>query len=296
MIKPPFCYVGNKYRLLKYILPLIPPHKYYGEPFGGTAAVLLNKPYAEIEVYNDIDSEIVNFYKVLREKPEELKSVLFLTPHSREELWNAHVVDPNDSDVERARKFFIRARMSMFCLQNSRNSYGSTAVVVRRSMPAGVSAFLSSIERMDKVVMRLRTVQFENIDFRKFFKMYVEKWHRNDPENTFVYLDPPYVVNSPKDNLKTIYKSHNNFTIEEMETLLKFITETYPNIKYMISGYDNELYRHYLLTDKWKKYCFNVDAKVNVRNLKNRRIVECVWVNYNPHSNTNTPDGTLDLF
>ena len=174
-MKPPFAYVGNKQRFLKHIIPRIPPHKYYGEVFGGSGAVLLSKSISEMEVYNDLDSEVVNFYKVLRERPDELRRLICLTPYSREEYLNSHY--KIDNDLERARRFFIRARMGISGLQNAKTSFGMSVTLLRRNMPATCSRYLSAIEGLEEVVVRLSKVQFENIDFRRFFKIYIRKWN-----------------------------------------------------------------------------------------------------------------------
>lgn len=157
-MKPPFTYVGNKQRFLKYIIPRIPLHKYYGEVFGGSGSVLLSKPISEMEVYNDLDSEVVNFYRVLRENPDELRRLICLTPYSREEYLNSHY--SVDDNLERARRFFIRARMGMSGFQDAKRSFGMSVTLLRRNMPATCSRYLSSIEGLEEVAVRLSKVQY----------------------------------------------------------------------------------------------------------------------------------------
>lgn len=106
-----FGWYGGKYSHLDWLLPLLPQTKHYCEPFGGSAAVLLNKEPSPVETYNDIDSELVNFFRVLRDQKEALIEAIGLTPFSREEFELAIAPPVQDiSDVERARRFFIRAR------------------------------------------------------------------------------------------------------------------------------------------------------------------------------------------
>jgi hypothetical protein len=106
-----FGWYGGKYSHLDWLLPLLPPCHHYCEPFGGSAAVLLNREPSPVETYNDIDGEVATFFRVLREQGKELVEAIGLTPFSREEFFiacstNGHKIP----DFERARRFFIRAR------------------------------------------------------------------------------------------------------------------------------------------------------------------------------------------
>ncbi len=108
-----FGWYGGKFSHLRWLLPLLPQTHQYCEPFGGSAAVILNRPSSPVETYNDLDGEIVNFFRVLRDKSEELVKAIALTPFSREEFYLA--ITPEEaqvSDIERARRFFIRARQT----------------------------------------------------------------------------------------------------------------------------------------------------------------------------------------
>jgi len=106
-----FGWYGGKYSHLDWLLPLLPDAHHYCEPFGGSAAVLLNRRPSPVETYNDIDGEVVNFFRVLRDQKDKLIEAIGLTPFSREEFYRA-VTDygPHLSDLERARRFFVRAR------------------------------------------------------------------------------------------------------------------------------------------------------------------------------------------
>ena len=80
-----FGWYGGKFSHLHWLLPLLPKTWHYCEPFGGSAAVLLNREPSPVETYNDIDGEVVNFFRVLRDKKDELIEAIGLTPFSREE-------------------------------------------------------------------------------------------------------------------------------------------------------------------------------------------------------------------
>lgn len=102
-------YPGAKWGMAKQIIALMPPHRSYLEPFFGSGAVLFNKPPSAIETVNDIDGDIVNFFRVLREQPEELARAISLTPYAREVYDDAHA-NRGSSEFDRAYRFAIRSQ------------------------------------------------------------------------------------------------------------------------------------------------------------------------------------------
>src|SRR2546427_7978476 len=108
-----FGYYGGKFSHLDFILPLLPTHfTHYCEVFGGSAAVLINRPPAPVETYNDLDGEVVNFFECLRDHGKELVRLISLTPFSRVELVKALSPAAGLTKLERARRFFVRARQT----------------------------------------------------------------------------------------------------------------------------------------------------------------------------------------
>lgn len=105
-------YPGAKWGLAQTIVELMPKHRSYLEPFFGSGAVLFNKPPSAIETINDIDGDIVNFFTVLRECPQELAEKIALTPYSREVFDDAHENRGTDA-FDKAYRFAIRSRMVM---------------------------------------------------------------------------------------------------------------------------------------------------------------------------------------
>ena len=106
-----FGWYGGKFSHLDWLLPLLPQCHHYCEAFAGSGAVLINRDPAPVETYNDIDGTVVNFFRVLRDRHEELIRAIALTPFSREEYHGAIYGSTNGiSDVERARRFYIKAR------------------------------------------------------------------------------------------------------------------------------------------------------------------------------------------
>lgn len=104
-MKPPFNYFGAKTTLGSEIAALFPSHRHYVEPFGGSLAVLLAKPPAPMETVNDLDSRLMTFWRVLRERPDELERLCALTPHSRAEYAAAY--EPCDDELESARRVWV---------------------------------------------------------------------------------------------------------------------------------------------------------------------------------------------
>ena len=109
--RPPLRYFGGKAKLASWIVQHFPPHTTYVEPFAGGAAVLLTKPGSRMEVYNDVDAGVVNFFRLLRDQPAELIRVIEATPYSRAEFDLAH--EPAGDPLEQARRFYVLAWQSM---------------------------------------------------------------------------------------------------------------------------------------------------------------------------------------
>lgn len=259
-----FSWYGGKYSHLNWLLPLLPETYHYCEPFGGSAAVLLNRKPSPIETYNELDGEVVNFFKVLREEGEALISAISLTPYSREEFVKA-VTEPTEnlSSFERARRFYVKARQVRTGLAQAatpgRWSYSKTNSC--NGMSKEVSAWLNSIDKLREVVERLLTVQIENLPALEIIEKY-------DTEGTLFYCDPPY----PKE----ARKSKNVFAFEMTDDDHIKLSELLHNVKgkAAVSGYRcnllDELYSDWNYIEAPEKNCCSVK--------KPRR--EILWTNY----------------
>ena len=104
-------YHGGKSRLAAWIISHMPAHSLYVEPFGGGASVLLAKRSAKSEVYNDLNGDIVNLFRIVRDRGEELAYLVNMTPFAREEMELAYM--PTDDQLEKARRFFVRAEQAI---------------------------------------------------------------------------------------------------------------------------------------------------------------------------------------
>jgi DNA adenine methylase len=145
-----FGWYGGKYSHLDWLLPFLPRTKHFCEPYGGSAAVLLNREPSPIETYNDLDGDLVNFFRVLRNKKEELIEKIGLTPFSHEEFSRA-IAEKNNtslSDMERARLFYVRARQARTGLAQvaTPGRWAYCILSSRAEMAGAVSRWLGAVE------------------------------------------------------------------------------------------------------------------------------------------------------
>ena len=183
-----FGWYGGKYSHLDWLLPLLPTTTHYCEPFGGSAAVLINREPSPVETYNDMDGDVANFFRVLREQKEKLIEAIGLTPFSREEFeWAINEANNGHSDLERARMFFVRARQVRTGLAQTASSgrWAHCTLTSRAKMAGAVSRWLGSVEDLPEIAQRLLRVQIEHDDANKVIQKY-------DTEQTLFYCDPPY--------------------------------------------------------------------------------------------------------
>lgn len=178
-------YHGGKWRLAPWIISHFPPHRVYVEPFGGAASVLLRKLRSYAEVYNDLDSEIVNLFRVLRNpsQADELARLVALTPYAREEFDVSAIAaaDP----VEQARRTLVRA--SMGYSTGAQLPYGTGfRGNVTRSYTTPALDWRNYPPVIDAVVDRLRGVVIEHRPALDVIQQY-------DTADTLFYVDPPYV-------------------------------------------------------------------------------------------------------
>jgi len=259
-----FGWYGGKYSHLDWLLPLLPSTTHYCEPFGGSAAVLLNREPAPVETYNDIDGDLVNFFRMLRDRQEELIKAIGLTPFSREEFRLAISVEENLSDLERARRFFICARQVRTGLAQtaSEGRWAHCKLTSRAGMAGAVSRWLGSVEGLSEIVQRLLRVQIENCPAIDVIKRY-------DSPETLFYCDPPYPHDSRGDSKAYAYE----MTDDEHRKLACVLQSA--EGKVAVSGYDCSLMQE--LYADWN--CIKAPFK-QCHSIKELR-QEVLWINYN---------------
>jgi DNA adenine methylase len=184
-----FGWYGGKFSHLEWLLPLLPKCHHYCEPFAGSAAVLLNREPSPVETYNDIDGDVANFFRVLRTEKKELLEAIALTPFSREELCIAISSNGDPiSNLERARRFYIRARQTRTGLAqtSSLGRWANCKNTSRAGMSGVVSRWVGGLDGLADIADRLLRVQIENRPAIDAIRLY-------DENETLFYLDPPYV-------------------------------------------------------------------------------------------------------
>lgn len=264
-LRPPVKWHGGKHYLCHKIISLFPQHHTYVEPFGGAASVLLNKPPANVEIYNDLDGRITRLFRVLRDHGDELRRRLTLTPYSEIEFLES-ATPVADDEIEQARRDFVRWRMS---IGGRGDTFSYTLHRVRRGMVDVVSGYLSAIdEQLPAIIDRLRTVQ---IMCRPAVDV-INKW---DSPDTLFYCDPPYLAETRHEGSRDIY-GHEMSDEEHCR-----LAETLRNCKGMVvlSGYRSPLYDE--LYHDWHRQEFEIANHASGGTIKQRKI-ECVWMNYQP--------------
>lgn len=259
-----FGWYGGKYSHLDWLLPLLPEATHYCEPFGGSAAVLINRPPAPIETYNDIDGEVVNFFQVLREQKDALVEAIGLTPFSRAEFevainQSAEVL----SDLERARRFYIRARQVRTGLAQKASSgrWAHCLLTSRAGMAGAVSRWLGAVEDLPLIAQRLLRVQIECAPAIEVIKRY-------DSAETLFYCDPPYPHGSRGDANAYAHE----MTDEQHRELALVLRQV--RGKVVLSSYQCELMDE--LYGDWRR--IEASEKI-VHSVKTPRR-EILWLNY----------------
>jgi DNA adenine methylase len=226
--------------------------------------VLLNREPAPVETYNDLDGDVANFFRVLRDQKDALIEVVGLTPFSREEFELAiSGAEEAVTDLERARRFFVRARQVRTGLAQTASSgrWANCLLTSRAGMAGAVSRWLGSVDGLPEIAARLLRVQIENAPALEVIQRY-------DSSETLFYCDPPYLHESRGDS-----KAYAFEMTDQQHHLLADMLHGIKG-KAAISGYHSHLMDS--LYDDW--YCTEAPART-VHSVKQKR-VEVLWTNY----------------
>jgi DNA adenine methylase len=251
---PVLKYYGSKFRLAQWIISFFPAHRHYVEPFGGAANVLLVKEPSRLETYNDLNSQIVNFFRVLRNQPDELLQQIRLTPWARAEFENCLAEIETDNPIEAARRLFFRLWMSF------QSAFLSARGNWRRANGGARSPIRDiRFENLVAASQRLQTVQIENRDaFRLIREM--------DSPDTLFYLDPPYVF-STRSTKKAYSHEMTNDRHREFADLLYGLKGFV-----VLSGYPSQIYEELFERRGWAR--FDKEAVV----MGGGKKTECLWL------------------
>jgi DNA adenine methylase len=267
-VNSPFKWVGGKSRLRKQIISLLPEHTCYVELFAGAAWILFGKPPSNVEVLNDIDLDLVTFFHVVKEKPEEFISSFKWELVSRAEFERLASLNPSQlTDVQRAHRFYYlimaswggefhypRFQTSINDGGHGNRLFGALQTLEKRIMP---------------VYERLRNVIIENLDWQDCFDRY------NRP-GTLMYIDPPY----PENGCNYVYNMRER---SEHELLASKLNSA--QCKWILSSYDTpfvrDLFRNRTIISLESKSGMDTEKNGNTR-VTNK---EVVILNYTPPDN-----------
>lgn len=262
-----FGWYGGKFSHLDWLLPLLPAAHHYCEPFAGSGAVLLNRTPSPVETYNDLDGEVVNFFRVLRHQKDALTEAIGLTPFSREEFGVACLLEPDLPALERARRFYVRARQVRTGLAQtaSLGRWANCKGTSRAGMSGVVSRWLGGVEALPAIAERLLRVQIENRPAMDVIRLY-------DSANTLIYCDPPYLHETRGDTSAYGHEMTDGQHRELAEVL------NAASGKVAISGYQCDLMDRLYPAPKWVK---TTGAERTIHSTKDKRS-EALWTNYDP--------------
>jgi DNA adenine methylase len=243
--------------------------------------VLLNRAPSPVETYNDLDGEVVNFFRILRDEKDRLVEAIGLTPFSREEFAVACKLDPKLPPLERARRFYVRARQVRTGLAQTATlgRWANCMNTSRAGMSGVISRWLGGIEDLPLIAERLLRVQIENRPAVQVLSLY-------DSPKTLFYCDPPYVHETRGDSKAYGYEMTN-----EQHAELAGVLNTV-RAMVAISNYECDLMDRLYPPPKWHKTVSG--AKTNHATKGTR--VEVLWTNYDPQAIPEKSNGYGDLF
>lgn len=266
--RPIMRYHGGKWKIAPWIISNFSQHRIYIEPYGGAASVLLRKPRVYAEVYNDMDSEVVNVFKVFRDYGDELKRVLWSTPFSRDEFVSSYY--PSENMIEQARRTVARSFMGFGSSAVTKTRHTTTRFSKpttgfransNRSGTVPAHDWANYYDACEALIARLRGITIENKDA-------IEVMLCHDREDALHYVDPPYIAASRDSGSDYKYEmtDSQHVTLSEVLKSLKG--------KVCLSGYSSSIYDN--LYSDW----YRAEKKSLADGAKER--LEILWMNYPP--------------
>jgi len=256
-LKTPISYYGGKQSMLKHILPLIPEHRVYCEPFFGGGAVFWGKRPSEVEIINDYNGNVITFYRELKTNFTELKLMVDATPFSRDVYKNAMTIYNCPylfSSVHRAWAFWVGTVQGF---SNKIGSWRSSSITSKES-----NMCFNKRESFDvNLSRRLDLTQIEHMDAVELIK-------RCDCPEAFFYIDPPY-VNSNQGH-------YGGYTQENFNTLLDVLSTL--KGKFLLSSYPNDTLQEYRDRHEW--YSSDKNMPLSASSLPTSRKTEAMTANY----------------
>lgn len=279
--RPVIRYHGGKWTLAPWVISHFPPHRIYVEPYGGAASVLMRKDRAFMEVYNDLDDDVVNLFKILRndESAEILIRQLELTPWSRTEFFETY--QETDDPIEAARRLVVRSFMGFGTTGRRKNMTGFRGKAERKNN-SGINNWHIYPQSLRTVVERLRGVLIES-------RPAIAVIRQQDRPETLFYVDPPY-PHSTRTSVKTPSRRERCYAVEMSDDDHRELADVLHSVSGMVvlSGYPCDLYDVELYAD-W----YRVDRIHWADGAKKR--TEVLWLNAAAHNSLNSTNTLFDL-
>jgi len=259
---PVMRYHGGKFRLAPWIISFFPEHQCYVEPFGGASGVLMQKEPSYSEVYNDLDGEIVNVFRVLRDPvlSKHLIELCVMTPFSRDEFKDSY--ESSNDPVDQARKTLFRAEAGFGSGGSTGHNTGFRSDS-KRAYSLASHIWAKYPQRIESFAKRLSGVIIENRPAEKVIA-------NNDSHDTLFYIDPPYVLATRKLSRGSVYR--HEMTDQEHAELLDILLHVKGYV--VLSGYEHPIYTE-LLKD-WEVH--SKLARISSGRGTGLR-KECLWIN-----------------
>lgn len=251
---PPLRWTGSKWKLADWIIGQFPSHELYCEPYCGGAAIFFRKERSQIEVLNDLNGDVVNFFTVLRTRTAELIQAIDLTPYARAEYEMAF--EPCTDPLERARRFYVLSRMSFGAYSGRKTGWRTQR---NRHRGTSITNEWKRLQGLLKGADRLKDAQIECDNALDVIRRY-------DSPRALFYVDPPYVYHTRSDGGRQRYV--HEMTDDDHRALAEVLNNVQGMV--LLSGYDSPLYRE--LYARWE-----VISKSTSTN-GNGTAVEYLWI------------------
>lgn len=260
-MKPPLTYYGGKQQLSKIILSLIPKHTLYCEPFFGGGAIFFAKPISALEIINDSNGELINFYRTLKTDFKSLQKEITSTLHSRNAHYRAIVINSHPdlfTALQRAWAIWVLANQSFASKLNGSWGYDRTKNKSAKQLASKRDSFKKAL------LKRIENTQIECADALEVFKS-------RDSKTAFFYCDPPY-FNSHKGH----YKDYDK---EDFQNLLDLLSKL--KGKFLLSSYTSDILSQYSKRNKWYTNKINMPIAISTHpEVKKKRKIEVLTANF----------------
>lgn len=259
-LKTPVTYYGGKQMMVRHILPAIPVHKLYCEPFAGGAAIFFSKCPSEVEILNDTNRELINFYRVVQNDFTSLEKEIQITLHSRDLHRKASVIYNNSdmfSEIKRAWALWVLSSQGFAGILDGSWGYERSGNSVTKKLENKKRLFTIDL------AIRLQNVQIECAD-----ALYIIR--SRDGDSSFFYTDPPY-YNSDMGH-------YDGYGLNDFEELLKLLSSI--KGRFLLSSYPSDILKAYTKANHWHTKSFDALVSVGTKPTRSKKKTELLTANY----------------